>query len=79
MVDVVVLLDGALLVLDDALGAGLEVVAHQGLVGVVGGKVLEVAAELVAGAGLLALALIPHEGAHVDGVLPVGKRRLSYR
>ena len=74
MVDVVVDLDGALLPLDDPGGAGLEVVAHHRLLLVAGREVLVVAAEVVVGAGHLALLLVVGEGLDEHRVLSGTKK-----
>ena len=46
-------------------------VAHEGLLLVAGAKVLVISAQVIAGAGLLALGVARYEGLDVDRVLPV--------
>ena len=55
----------------DSRRAALEVVAHEGLLLVAGAKVLVISAQVIAGAGLLALGFARYEGLDVDRVLPV--------
>ncbi len=74
MVDVVVELNGALLVANDPWGAAFQVVAHERLAGVAGIEVLEVAARLVGRARPLARRRVSDEGLHRHRILPVKLR-----